>query len=429
MKKVFLLIWATVAFSVHSFAQNDSKVQALKNDIAKSDAAIEDAKKKVNPSTWMTRGKLFYDVYGLNIHFLRTGMPAAEINVFFGKPLNEPVITGSGTVEYSRIKLNIENGVLSTWEEKESITDHPLKKAVDAYKTAQSLDEKGKLTKKINEGYTLIGADLEAKMLNENALRKFSDAYQSAIQKIEVSNLLGYADTSFHYYAGFFAYAQSEIDNSLWKEAVYHLDKAVSLGFKEEGVYGLLCTASMNIGDTAQALVYIDKGFALNPNDLPLIYQMINYYLQRNESEKALTYITKAKVDDPKNATLLFAEGTLLDRLGRGSEALAAYDASIAIDPTSFGPYFNKGVVFYNSAVKLMEEADKARTNAEFERQKNVADDEFYKAIAPMEKAYEINPTDVPVMETLKSLYYRLRTKYPDMQQKYDDIVKKLGGS
>ncbi|MDR2847598.1 MAG: tetratricopeptide repeat protein, partial [Bacteroidales bacterium] len=169
-----------------------------------------------------------------------------------------------------------------------------------------------------------------------------------------------------------------------------------------------------------------EKGFALNPNDLGLIYIMINYYLERNESNNALDYVAKAKASDPKNPTLWFAEGSLLDKLGKPVEALVAYDQAIVLEPTNYSFYYNKGVVYFNHAVKLLEEADKAKTNAEFDKWKSASDKEFFNAVAPMEKALELHENDRDVMETLKSLYFRLRTQYSEMEGKYNDIVKKL---
>jgi tetratricopeptide (TPR) repeat protein len=439
MKKVFLLFAASVMLCINGIAQNDSKAKTLRDNIAKSDVAIKDEKKGINPSTWMSRGKLFHDAYGLNIIFLRIGMPTTEANLFFGKPKEATVSEANGAVtetyEYSRIKLNFEGGLLKNWEETTPVIEEPLTEAINAYEKAKSLDEKGKLIKKINEAYTLIGKDLEAKSLNEYSRKQYVAAYQTALQKIALSKIQNATDTVFYYYAGYFAYAQSESDDSMWKEAISNLDQAVSLGFKEQGdnagyVYVMLYQASVHSGDTAKALTYLDKGFEANPNDLQLIYLRINYHLQRNESKEALSYIEKAKKGDPKNAMLLFAEATLHGKLGDTKKAIDAYDEAISIDPSSnseYKPYYGKGVEYYNYAVKLLEEADKAKTDAEFEKGKEISDQEFLKAVAPMEKAHELNPTDVDVMETLKSLYYRLRTKYPEMQKKYDEILTKLG--
>jgi tetratricopeptide (TPR) repeat protein len=436
MKKVFLLLSASMlCIGVH--AQNDGKAQSLRNSIAKNDVAIQDAKKSIKPDTWMDRGKLFHDAYGLNINYLRVGMPVTEAKLFFQNPkeiLTAQNADGSVTEThvYSFLKLNFEKGVLKSWEEIQQVVPNALQEAINAYRKAQSLDDKNKFTKKINDAFTSINSDLELKVFNEYGLQRYVDAYKSAQQKIELSESRGIVDTAYYYYAGYFAYAQSEIDNSMWKEAIAGLDQAIQKGYVESDenvglMHEMLYAACAQLGDTLRGIQYVEAGLVQNPNNQRLIYQMINYYMQRGENEKALDFIEKAKAGSPQNATLFFAEGSLYDKLEMFDKALEAYDAAIAIDPNDFAVHYNKGVVIYNSALRLIEEANKAKVNAEFERLKDIADNEFFKAIAPMEKAYSLRPQDTTTMETLRSLYYRLRLKYPEMQAKYDDIVQKLG--
>jgi len=146
----------------------------------------------------------------------------------------------------------------------------------------------------------------------------------------------------------------------------------------------------------------------------------------REENAQALEYLDQAVSRDPKNPVLLFAKGRVLDQLGEKEKSLAAYDASIAADPTYFDAYFNKAVLFYNEAIKLMEEANDAKTTAEFEAKKKIADQEFMKAIPLLEKALELRPNNRDTMDTLRMLYYRLRTVYPELEAKYNDMIKRL---
>ncbi|MDR1672703.1 MAG: tetratricopeptide repeat protein [Bacteroidales bacterium] len=436
MKKVFLLLFSASLFCIGVHAQNDGKAQSLRNNITKNDAAIQDAKKNIKPDTWMDRGKLFYDAYGLNVHYLRMGMPVTEAKLFFQNP--KEILTAQNqdgsvieTHVYSFLKLNFEKGVLKNWEEVQQVVPNALQESINAYRKAQSLDDKNKFTKKISDAMASINNDLEQKAFNEYSLQHFSDAYKSAQQKIELNESRGIVDTAYYYYAGYFAYAQSEIDNSMWNEAISGLDKAIQNGYVESDenvglLYEMLYSACVHLSDTARGIRYVEAGLAQNPDNQRLIYTMINFYMQKGESEKALDFIAKAKTGGSENSTLLFAEGTLYDKMGLYDKAIESYDAAIAINPNDFSAYFNKGVVLYNSAVRLMEEADKAKVNAEFERLKNIADDGFFKVIAPMEAAHALNPKDSATLETLKSLYFRLRLKYPEMQAKYDDVVKLL---
>ncbi len=434
MRQVTLLLATVFLFGINCFGQNENKVKGLKDNIAKSDEATQDPKKSINPKTWMDRGKLFQDVYGLNVSYLRPGMPTNEAKLYFKEPKNIETSEEGGAVKetyvYGQIRLNFENGGLRTWEETQTIIDNPLMKAVAAYQKASSLDEKGKNAKKINEAYKLINTDLESKAFNEYYGKRYKEAYNTALDKIEVGKLLGISDTMFYYYAGFFAYDQSMTDNSMWQETIDNFGKALSFsGFKDPekgGVYPRIYQAYTHKGDTLGGFKYLKEGFEKYSDNLEVIYALINHYLVRGESREALEYVGQAKAKDPNNPNLLFAEGALYDKLGDKDKSIEAYDAAIAADPKKFDPYYNKAVVYYNSAIKLMEEANNEKTNEGFEAKRDIAEAEFMKAIPPLEKAHELNPADRDIMETLKTLYYRLKTKHPELDAKYNDIVKKL---
>ena len=436
MKQITLLMAAIFYLGINSFAQNESKFKSLKDNIAKSDAATQDAKKGINPKTWMDRGKLFQDAYSVNIGFLRFGMPTTEAKLYYKEPKQILASEDGGVAkevyEYSQIHLNFENGGLRSWEETQSVVSDPLSEAVKAYQKATSLDDKGKNTKKINEAYKSICVDLENKFFNEIALVKYKDAYQTAKQRIDVNKLAGVTDTAYYFYTGYAAMAQSEVDSSMWQQAIDNFEKALSIGYKEVGdnkgqIYDFLYTSYMKVNNPEKALKMAQTGFEKYPNYEGLMYDLINYYLIRGENTQALDYLDQAVGKDPSNANLLFAKGKVLDELGERDKSLAAYDAAIAANPKYFDAYFNKAVVYYNSAVKLMEDANNAKTNAEFDEKKTVAEDEFMKAVPLMEKALEINPDEPQTMDTLRTLYYRLKTRFPELESKYNDISTKLG--
>jgi len=432
MKKIVFLSVAVFFLGVNCYAQNESKFRSLKESIDKNELATQNPKKGIDPKTWMDRGKLFQDAYNVNVGYLRPGMPTLEAKLFFKEPRQiVPSEDGKETYEYSQLKLNFENGALTSWEETKENFLNPLGEAISAYQKATSLDEKGKSAKKITEAYKSINRDLEGKLFNEYNLSKYEDAYNTALQRIEVSKLLGFSDTTYYFFAGYMSMAQSEIDSTKWQVAIDNFEKALSLGYKEISdnvgqIYDFLYNSYINIGDSLKALKYAQMGFEINPNNDRLMYDLINYYMSRGENYKTLEYLEQAVAKDPKNPILLFAQGRVLDQLGEVEKSLAAYDASIEADPKYFDPYFNKAVTYYNYAVKLMDEANNEKTNAGFELKKNLADDEFAKAIPLLEKALELKPDETNTMEVLKTLYFRLRLKYPEFEAKLNDINEKL---
>jgi len=444
MKKIIFFIATVFLLGTNCFAQNESKFKSLKDNLDKNATATQHPKKGIDPKTWMDRGKFFHEAYNVNVGFMRFGLAASDLKLFFmGKDPLQILSSEVGgilkeTYEYNQINVFFENGFLKSWEETKKVADNALSEAVKAYQKAAELDEKGKNTKKINEAYKAISNDLETRFFNEYTLyldgnpSKVKEAYNTALERIEVNRLLGISDTSYYFYAGFMAYAISEKDNSMWQQTIVNLTKALELGFREEEerkgqIYELLFNAHINIGDSAKALSYAQTGFQLYPNYDGLMYNLINYYIWTNETHKTLEYLEQAVARDSKNPLLLFSYGRVLEEFNETEKSLAAYNAAIDLDPDFFDAYFNKAVLFYNTAVKMMEEADEERVQAVYEAKMEKVFDEFAKAIPHMEKAYSIKPNDVLTMETLRSLYFRLRTKFPEMEAKYHEVSKKLG--
>jgi tetratricopeptide (TPR) repeat protein len=319
------------------------------------------------------------------------------------------------------------------WVETQKIVDDPLTEAVNAYKKASELDEKSKNGKKLTEAYQLIGNDLQNRFFNEYFQAKYIDAYHTALQRIDVSELIGVTDTAtiFYFYAGFAAMDQSKIDSSRWQLAVDNFEKALAAGYREHGenvgqIYDNLFHAYMNIGEPEKALKIAQTGFEKNPNYEQLRYDLINFYLKRGENEQALLYLEQAVERDPTNAILLFAQGRTLDQLEERDRAVLAYDAAIAIDPTFFDAYFNKGVVYFNHAVKINEQCNDEPTTAGYEKCMLLVVELFEKAVPVLEQALTVKPGDEATMEALKSAYYRLRLKHPEMEAKYEDMTRKL---
>ena len=435
MKKIILFIATVFFLGVNCYAQNESKFRSLKDNIDKSDVAIKHPKKGVNPKTWLDRGKLFYDAYNVNVGILRTGMSTTEAKLLFKEPRQILTSEEEGvlveTYEYSQLKLVFENGGLRTWEETRQNFDNPLAQSVAAYQKAESLDVKGKNTKKIHDTYASISRDLETKFFNEYFLGKHKVAHNTALLRIDLSKQMGITDTVYYFFAGYAAFAQSEIDGSMWKTAVDYFEKALAFGYRESGnnkgqIYDLLYNACMGVGEEEKALKYTQTGFEKYPEYVPLMYNLINYNLQHGDNQKTLEYLDIAVAKDPNNAALLNAKGKMLDEIGETEKSLAAYEAAILANPNFFDAYFNKAVVYHNHAVQLNDEATDAKTDAEYNRLRNLADDEFAKAIPLLEKALELNPGEKQTMETLKTLYYRMRVKFPEMEAKHDAMVKML---
>ena len=236
---------------------------------------------------------------------------------------------------------------------------------------------------------------------------------------------LNHKDTAIYYYTALSAQLAGDFEN-----AIDYYKQSIALNFTSEGTaYYNIYDAYKSLGKADEGVGYLEDGFMKFPKNSNILYSLINHYINNGDDpSKILVYIDKAIEDDSSNASLLFAKGTLFDRLNNIDEAVAAYTKAIEIDPTMFDAYYNIGAIYFNNGVKLVEEANKvpAKEVERYDALMANANDEFKKAMQYMEKAYGINPSSKEAMEALKNIYFRFRSDSDEMNAKYQDFNEKL---
>jgi tetratricopeptide (TPR) repeat protein len=223
-------------------------------------------------------------------------------------------------------------------------------------------------------------------------------------------------DTVDIYFAG-----RAALENKDYKEAVRLFEQASSHNYNDPFLYVFYKQALFAAGDTATGAKVITEGFKKYPDNQSIMIELINYYLTSNQSEEALRLLAVAKANDPGNVSYVFAEGTLYDKLGRFEDAEKAYKTCIEMQSDFYNGHYNLGVIYFNRAVKIYEDASRISDNTEFEKLQTQGDDMLKQAIPYMQKASQIDPTDRYSLETLKTIYYRLK-----MNTEYQEVVNKL---
>jgi tetratricopeptide (TPR) repeat protein len=102
-------------------------------------------------------------------------------------------------------------------------------------------------------------------------------------------------------------------------------------------------------------------------------------------------------------------------------QALAEFNKAIELDPTYSDAYYGTGRLYYNKAVKQLEQADKIKDIKKSNDAKKQVDDLFKQSIPFFKKAIELKPTDIEVKKALRTVYYRL-----NMDAEWDAINKEI---
>ena len=304
----------------------------------------------------------------------------------------------------------------------------PLSEALDSYKKALELDEKGRFENSIKVKLTLLTNDLTNQAVDAFEEQDYDQALESFENILEINEIdvierdnPGLVDTVIIFNAGLAAYNAEDYD-----KAIDYYGEAAEYGYNGARTYSLMANAYQLKNDTVGALEILQEGFEKYPKDNNVLTSMIQIYLDLKKTEEAMTYLDMAINREPNNATFYFAKGTLHETMDQEDEAITAYENAIELKADYFDANYNLGALFYNKGVQQIEVANSIPTseNERYEEELDKADKWFENALPYMEKCLELEPNDNMSMESLKNLYYRLK-----MMDKYNEMLEKLGQS
>ncbi len=313
-------------------------------------------------------------------------------------------------------------------EGKTELSETPLMIALESYEKALELDEDSKNA--INQ-LVLLQMDIWSKAAKLYEAKNYVEAVKyfetfmeiNSIPQIKAKGSASSADSIVNFNTGLAAY-----QGKLWDKTVKYLRKSIELDYNAEDCYQYIYKSYLESGDTATATETLKKGFNAFPENEIFLYGLINYYIDLGDANAAVEYIDRAIVKNPNNASLLTAKGSMLEHLDRVEEAMEIYKKSIELDDTQFTPYYNISVVYFNKGVEMVNEANDIppSENDAYKAAIKKANDQFRLALPYIEKAYEIDDTQIAIMESLKTIYFRLRSESEELNAKYEAINEKI---
>ncbi len=315
------------------------------------------------------------------------------------------------------------------FESKDSVFQHlcenPLDVARDSYLKAMELDTKEKYKKDIISRLQIASIQFFNKGITEFNDKDFEKAFHSFENSVKINALtfIAQVDTM-----SIFNAAIAADRAKLYDTAIKYYKKAIEYKYEGSKVYLFIENIYKEKNDTVNALNILKEGIAAYPDDNnSLMVELINFYLVSDQSQEALKYLHKAIEKDTSNYSFYFAEGTLYDKLEDFDNAVKAYSESIKIKPDYFNAQYNLGALYFNKAVKLIDIANEESDNKKYKIKKAAADEVFKQAIPFLEKAHQVNPKDLSTMESLKTLYYRMKMmdKFNAIKEEIDKVSEK----
>jgi tetratricopeptide (TPR) repeat protein len=312
-----------------------------------------------------------------------------------------------------------------------------LAKADEALMKAYELDKNdpkkpGKLAKKIGKmmsipdvaqfslrrAYLLAGQKHFETEDYKGAMTAFARAAE-----LSENELVNYTDTSSYFNAG--VAAANALD---FNAAVKFYKRSIELKYGEEKTYSYLAKAMSQTADSLKVPALIEEGIKAYPQqNQALMEELIDYYLKTNKTDEAISYLDKVIAKNPTNHIYYYVKGTLFDKQKKVEQAVELYKKTIELKPDYYAAYYNVGVLYYNRGRDFYLEANNVPPSGADNQKKydtliKKAETELNLAKPYFEKALELEKDDVPTLQALREVYYKLKImdKYAEVKAKLD---------
>lgn len=436
MKRLIML--AAAALLCAAPAANAQKVNdaALKSKAAKSDSDIQDAKKAAKGSTWLNRGKAYYDVAAEPTAGLFGGMPSSMIVASIGEPLSKEQVeiqnTPAEKLVYDYVDVYVANSQVFSWEQTKEIIDGAIGISEEAYVKAAEVDPKQ--AQKAKEGLLQIKDFYLQTANNMTSLGDYvagADAFKAAYE-IGQNKLVNQNDTSYIFNAGYLYALASDFDN-----AEVCLQKALDNGYYSDGdVYYLLfhCYYRNNEGDMAKSKQMLLDGIAKFPKNENIMESMMAFYSREgseDDPEEIFAIVKKAISEDPTNPELWAGLGNIYLHTQRWDDAIEAYGKVVELQPDVYINQLRLGYVYCSKADSEQDALlERSFTSyAESEAAQQEVNKIYAMALPSLEKAHELSPKELTPVQMLKEVYFRLRYDSDEMMKKseeYSTLFKEM---
>ena len=432
MKKLLFAVVSLLMIASQAGAQSKATVDALKG-LDKAKAETENPKKGILPATWVKLANAYMNCYDAPAQGLLQGSPQMQVKLL----IKDQQVLSSEQVEKGaklftadtyadKVLYYDENGVLVAWTVTKPAVEDALKLSYDALKKAAELDGQNKQAKAISQSVNNLKNKFYEGAMADYTLGNYAGASEGFEMTWEVSNhpAIGVIDTTMAYYTAVTAAMAKDND-----KAIKFYEYCLSINHELEGdVRAALADNYKAKGDTVKCKAILTEAFEKFPTSQSVLVALINIYLESNDDpEKVLEILKVAQKNEPNNASLVYAEGSVYRKLNKFEEAIAAFDRSAQIDANYVFAPFAAGCAYYDWAVEIQNQAqnelDDNKYNALLEQMEKTLEG----GIAPFEKAFEVsNDADIKMAcaEYLKNIYFRFREKAESYQTNYDKYNK-----
>ena len=448
MKKFLFLAAAMLIFALP--AANAQKVNTAKElaTLEKADAACQDAKKASKGATWVARGKAYADAYMAPTKELGHGVPEQMLLMNAGQPEGayQSEYAGYPAIVYSYdyVDVYIVNGMIECWNQKKAIKENLAQTAIESFAKGYELDPKQE--SKIASAAMTLANSLAQQADVMNSMGRYDEAAEAFVLAYTAQSLVPSTTPNLNnlYNAGMLmtiSASSLQGDEAAAKFAaasdVFNLALSQNFADTEGNIYYYLFHSYYGQREKnreeslAKAKEALLTGIKLFPKNTTILDGLMSFYTAEEgvgDPAELIDMIETSLKEDPTNYDLWFGRGRVYNSLKNYDECIRSFEKCVELRPNEFDANYFTGYFIVEKANAAIE-ALNSNSNLSYDEY-NAENDKinliYIKAIPWLEKAYEINPTDVGTLEFLNQLCFRLRDMdgMMDKYNKYHELYK-----
>lgn len=409
MKSKYILLGSALLLSAVTFAQKDeikAAEKALKNGSAAEAVNILNGAESLIANADDNQKAQYYFVQG------NAYLDLANKKVEEGKNLSLAAKSFQQVKEIEKASGKDKYGV----EAKKSISDIKYK-LVNSAIADSKVDKNVIAAGKLYDAYLLDKKDTINLYYAASSYVSGKD-YVNALKLYEKLKTLNYSGKGTTYLAVSKISGQEDLFNTE-KER----DQAVKLGTHEKPkteaipskrgeIYKNIALILVQDGKTEEAKKALSDARKANPEDTSLTLAEADLYLQTKDYETYKKLIAEVIEKNPNDADLIFNLGVISANAKNAAEAEKYYKRVIEINPKYTNAYINMAALKLDDEKAIIDEMNKLGTSANDMKRYDVLKakrDNLFKSTIPyLEKAHELNPTDIDIAKTLLNVYNAL---------------------
>ncbi len=413
-----VLILSALLMSMIVFGQKSELKTAEKaikaNDFTAAMAAINQAESLIANADQKTKAKFYY-LRGKALY--QNGSESADI-LKVGEAFNKLI---NFEKETKKQKYTNELGGLLN-----ELISNVAEKASNEYSVAAQTKEPSdylKAAKKFEQVYALSPRDTSF-LDNAALVYYFGKDYETSKKLYEKLLNLNYTGITTIYVA-----TNKEDGKDIIFDNKKAMDLQVKLGIVEnpreevkksrrEFIFKNLAQNYSALENNSKALEVITEGRTEFPESYSLLIDEANIYYKLGDNAKFKERLQEAIKLNPTDPTLYYNVGVMNMDQNKIDEAIEYFEKAIELKPDYGDAYNNIGAAIIEKANPIIEEMNKSLSDFNKYDKLQAQQFDIYKEAIPFyEKAYELNGSNISIVQTLMGLYENL-----DMGDKLEKI-------